>query len=143
MRIFAASFIILIISTTVYAAAPAKSSKDDDSLEQDLIRGNITVSEWIDDAAEELDLFLTGRKLTKKSNKTNIRIENTTNWVEAEGVKNETHVNVNLRLPNVEEYFKLTFSSYDEKQERSIRRRYLHQQRRRENFGATVGVFRS
>ncbi len=126
-------------------AAPANPLSNDSkgSLEQDLIRGNISVSEWIDSAAEDLDLFLTGRKLTKKSNKTSVRIENSTQSSEGRRPENATHINVNLRLPNVEEYFQVMFSSYDDQKERGMRRRYLHQQRRKENFGASVGVFKS
>lgn len=143
MRIIAANLVIFILATSVYAAAPAKSSKDDSSLEQDIIRGNITVSEWIDSAAESLDLFLTGRRLTKQGNKTKVRIENTTQHLESEQVDNRTHINLQLRLPNVERYFKVAFSSYDEQEQRSVRAKYLHQQKKEENLGATVGFFRS
>jgi hypothetical protein len=137
-------FCLSVHSTAALAAGSSPSPKESKgSLEQDLIRGNITVSEWIDSVAEDLDLFLTGRKLTKKSNKTSVRIENSTTSSEGHRPENVTHINVNLRLPNVEEYFQVMFSSYDEQKERGMRRRYLHQQRRKENFGATVGVFKS
>ncbi len=124
-------------------AAPTSQAPKKDSLEQDLIRGNIAVSEWIDSAAEQIDLFITGKKLTKELNKTRLRIENSTISREGEKPRNVTHVKFNLRLPNVEEYFQLMFSSYDEREERGVRRRYLHENRREENFGAGIGLFRN
>ncbi len=118
-------------------------STRNDSLEQDLIRGNIAVAEWIDSAAEQIDLFITGKKLTKEPNQTRLRIENSTISREGEKPHNVTHMKFSLRLPNVEEYFQLMFSSYDEREERGLRRRYLHENRREENFGAGVGLFRN
>lgn len=113
------------------------------SVEQELIRSNIVISEWLDSIAEATDLFLTGRKFSKKPNETRVRIENSSISNEGEGVANNTTFNVQLRLPNLEEYFQLKFTSYDEQQERSIRRRYLRQTPRQQNYGASLGFFKS
>lgn len=108
-----------------------------------MIRGNIVVSEWLDGVAEAIDLFLTGKKLSKQPNETRVRIENSSISSEGEGIDNRTSLNVQLRLPNVEEYFQLKFTSYDEQEERSLRRRYLRQTTRRQNYGASLGFFRN
>ena len=113
------------------------------SVEQELIKSNIVVSEWLDSIAEGIDLFLTNKKFSKKPNETRVRIENSSISNESEGVVNSTALNVQLRLPNVEEYFQLKFTSYDEQEERSTRSRYLRQNQRREKYGASLGFFRN
>lgn len=113
------------------------------SVEQELIKSNIVISEWLDSIAEATDLFLTGKKFSKKPNETRVRVENSSISNEGQGVQNNTSLSVQLRLPNLEEYYQLKFTSYDEQQERSVRRTYLRQTPRRENYGASVGFFRS
>jgi hypothetical protein len=111
--------------------------------EQRFIDSNIAISEWFDSASDGLDLFLVGRRVTKAKNKTQFRVENTTFSTEGEDVTNNTGVNVFLNLPNVEKYWQLKFTSYDDQAEsRSVRRTYLRQTPRQENYGASVGVFR-
>lgn len=101
------------------------------------------ISGWLDSLAEATDLFLTGRKFSKKANETRVRIENSSISNEGQGVVNNTSFDVQLRLPNLEEYFQLKFTSYDDQQERSVRRKYLRQTQRRENYGASVGFFKN
>lgn len=112
--------------------------------EQRLIDTNIVISDWFDGASDGLDLFLAGRRVTKVKNKTRFRVENTTVSVEGEKkVENSTGLNVLLNLPNVEKYWQLKFTSYDDREEnRNVKRNYLRQSRREENYGASVGVFR-
>ncbi len=113
------------------------------SVEEELIKSNIVVSEWLDSIAEGIDMFLTKKKLSKKPNETRVRIENSSISNESEGVINSTSLNVQLRLPNLEEYFQLKFTSYDDQEERSTRSRYLRQTQRREKYGASLGFFKS
>lgn len=118
--------------------------ESEQTLEERLIQQNIDIAEWFDSAAEELDLFLVRqRRVTRKRNESAFRIENTTTTVEGENPKNKTSFGINLRLPNVEKYWQLKFTSYDEREEnRGIRRSYLKQGQREENYGATVGLFK-
>lgn len=113
------------------------------SLEKAFIYSNIAISDWFDSAADGLDLFLIGRRVTNEKNKTRFRIENNSYSVEGQNVKNFTGVGVLLNLPNVEKYWQLKFTSYDEQEEnRDVRQSYLRQTPREQNYGATVGVFR-
>jgi len=113
------------------------------SLEKAFIFTNIAVSDWFDSAADGLDMFLIGRRVTEAKNKTRFRVENNTYSVEGSDPVNFTGVGVLLNLPNVEKYWKLKFTSYDEQEEnRDVRRNYLRQTPREQNYGATVGVFR-
>lgn len=108
-----------------------------------LIETDIAVAKWFDGAAEGIDLFLMGKKLTDKPNNTQVNIENSTFSREAESVTNTSSLNVNLRLPNLEEYWQLKFASYDEQEEsRNVQSGYLRTTPRERNYGATVGFFR-
>lgn len=114
-----------------------------DVWEKTFISSNIVVSEWFDGVAEGLDLFLAGKRITTQKNQSSVKIENSTYTFEGQVPKNLTSLNVNLRLPNVEEYWQLKFSSYDETTEsRGVQKSYLRQAPREQKPGATVGVYR-
>jgi len=111
---------------------------------QELIETNITISEWFDSVAEGIDLFLAGKKFTRRENKSYLKIENTTFY--NQGDSRETSItgfHVNLRLPNVEEYWHLKFSDYDDNNDRGIYKNYKPTESRPKNYGATVGVSRN
>ncbi len=113
------------------------------TLEELFIRGDITISEWFDSAAEGLDLFLIGKKVTNRKNRSTIKVENATFSSEGKEVSNSTSINANLHLPNVEDYWQLKFTSYDEREERrGASKSYLRQEPREENYGTTIGLFR-
>lgn len=113
------------------------------AFEKELIQSNIDLSEGLDSFAEGLDIFLTGRKVTKAQNKTNVVISNSTYHSEGQSVKNSTHLDVNLRLPNLEEYWQLRFTSYDENEEdRGVEKTYFRRSPRAENYGASLGLFK-
>lgn len=120
-----------------------KRREENETVEQKFIDSNIAISNWLDGAAEGLDLFLVGKKLTNAKNETAVRIENSTYTMEGANLTNATSLNVNLRLPNLEEYWQLKFTTYDETEERrSVKSGYLRQTPREQNLGATVGLFR-
>jgi hypothetical protein len=131
---------LFIVSSCLVALAQEDSP--DEGLEQRLIKGNIAVSEWLDGVAEGLDLFLVGRKLTRKRNETNVKLGNSSYYMADGSFTNSTSLNANLRLPNLEEYWQLKFSNYDESRERGVQANYLRQTPRERNYGATVGLFK-
>ncbi len=112
------------------------------TFEDKFINSNIAVSEWFDGVADGLDLFLVGKRLTTKSNETNVKLESSVS-VNAESKPLYSNgVNVNLRLPNVEEYWNLKFTSYDDSVEkRATVRSPLRRTPREKKYGATVGLF--
>jgi hypothetical protein len=121
---------------------PAPPSTGEESFEKTFIHSNIAISEWFDGVAEGIDLFLAGKRLTKKKNETSVKLESSTFYKEHENVSNSGSVNVNLRLPNVEEYWQLKFTDYDETKERDTAARGdLRKTPRERNYGATVGLF--
>ncbi|MGZ3805360.1 MAG: hypothetical protein ACXVB4_14185 [Pseudobdellovibrionaceae bacterium] len=127
----------------VLAQAPAPSAEEERTWEQSFIQSNIAISKWFDDLADGLDLFLVGKRISNRPNQSNIKIENSTTSSEGQGVKNNIGVSINPRLPNLEEYWRLKFATYDEREEsRDARNAYLRQTPRERNYGATIGVFR-
>lgn len=114
-----------------------------ESLEEQFIEGNIAVSEYFDELADGLDTFIMGKRITRRRNETSVKVSNNSIVLDGEGTHNSTSIGLNLRLPNVEEYWMLKFTSYDESEERrGVQNGYLRQTPRQQNYGASVGVFR-
>ena len=113
------------------------------TFEQKMIEKNITISNWFDSMAEGVDLFLVGKRVIKTRNQSNISIENTTYSRESENLLNLTSLSVNPRLPNLEAYWNLKFTTYDD-QALSKRNEngYARRVPRETNYGATLGFFR-
>ena len=121
--------------------APEPEKKDEDTWEDQFIYSNIAISDWFDGVADGLDLFLVGKRVSNRPNASSVRVENSTASVEGAPFTNSTSLGVSLRLPNVEEYWSLKFSSYDEQEERrDIKGQYLRQTPREQNYGATLGL---
>lgn len=142
---FVYCFVFSIFGISIFggAVAHAEDQTPTETWEQRAIDGNIRVSRWFDSVAEFVDLFVAGRRVTTRRNETNVRIENSSVYKEGEGYKNSTAFNLNLRLPNVEEYWNLKFTSYDEEADKRASENAQYRQRPREkNYGATVGFFR-
>ncbi|CAN5667850.1 hypothetical protein BH10BDE1_BH10BDE1_15990 [soil metagenome] len=124
------------------AAVAAAEGSASQTWEQRAIDGNIIISRFFDGVAEYVDLLLAGKRITRQRNETSVRIENSSVWKEGFGYTNSTAFNLNLRLPNVEEYWNLKFTSYDEEAEkRSTQNAQYRQRPRVENYGATIGFF--
>ena len=120
-----------------------KSVVEKKSIEQNLIESDILISNMFDNLAHGLDVFLAGKKRTDKVNKTRVVLENTTYSSEGGQRKNSTNLDVNLRLPNLEDYWQLKFTSYDENEDkRELQNRYLRKAPREKNYGASVGIFK-
>ena len=137
-----ASFTVIGVFLWVLAPLPLAYAELS-AFERELIQNNIDLSKGIDSFAESLDVFLTGRKVTKDKNKTSVVINNSTYHSEGQPVKNATHIDVNLRLPNFEEYWQLRFTSYDENEEdRGVEKTYFRKSPRRDNYGASLGWFK-
>lgn len=120
-----------------------KKSEDNWTWEQAFIRSNLYVTEVFDGVAEKIDLFLSRKDKSNRRNDTSVKIENSSNSSEGQWVTNYTHLNVNLRLPNLEEYWQLKFTTYDNLEEsRGVRRGYLPQVPREKNYGASIGLFK-
>lgn len=133
------AFIVLLQATPAFAE---EAKKERGPWEERFIHYNIKISEFIDGVAKKIDRYLVGDDVTKRENETSVRIENISNSTEGETVTNISNLNINLRLPNVEDYFQLKFTTYDPNEDRGSRRKYVRPVGRPRNYGATVGLFR-
>lgn len=120
---------------------------DDDqstkTFERQFIDSNIAISRWFDSLTEGIDLFLVGPQLQSERNETSVKIENTTFSTEGTPPGNQTNIIINPRFPNLEKYWNLKFTSYNEQDERGAKNSLLRQSPRETNYGATIGVFKS
>ena len=111
--------------------------------EQELIQTNIDVANWFDSLTEGVDLFFVGKKITKEKNRSSFKVENTSTSTEGENFSNVTSLSIRPRFQNLEQYFQLKFTTYDEADEkRKAERGYLRRKTRDQNYGATLGFFR-
>lgn len=135
------SMIILLVLIPVLAHS-TEEDKPHNSVELYLIQSNIAISRMFDRVAESIDKFLVGKKISKLPNETAVRVQNISNSTEGQKVENITHLNVNLRLPNLENYFQLKFTTYDQNEEHSNQIKNAPTAQKR-NLGASVGWFKS
>ncbi|WP_155722485.1 hypothetical protein [Bdellovibrio bacteriovorus] len=113
-----------------------------ETVEETIIRQNVNVSEWLDSVADGLDVFLAGERYTQRPNKTIVTLESSGYYTELDGTSGAFNFNIDLRLPNVEEYWQLTFTSYDENEERDAKTKYLRTEPRERNYGASLSLFK-
>lgn len=114
-----------------------------ETVQEKIIQSNKSISNWFYSTAESLDLFLVGKKMSDVKNPTSVRIENTTYSTEGKEVENTANIGINLRLPNVEEYFQLKFTNYDEPDDkRGVSKNYTRPNQER-NYGTSLSFFRS
>ncbi|MFM6927887.1 MAG: hypothetical protein ACKOX6_05445 [Bdellovibrio sp.] len=114
----------------------------DATFEDSLIESNARIGKFFDSMANGLDLFLAGQQYTNKTNKTSVILDSSLYYNSKDYLTSDISFNVNLRLPNLEEYWQVTFTSYDETSERGVSQNYLRQQPRTRDYGATLGFFR-
>ena len=146
---YSRNFLFLFFCSTI-VFLPVKvlsltlNEKTEETFEEYLIRNNKELSEWFDSQAEAIDLFLVGHKLTTKKNETTFRIENSSFVKERETFNNTTGFRIVLRLPNLEKYWQLQFTSYDEVEDkRGAKNKYVKQAPKDQNYGATIGWFQN
>ena len=120
-----------------------KKEKKYTEFEQNLIDKNKAISNWFDSVAEGIDLFLVGERISNKKNASRITFENTTFSRESRNLTNLTSVSVNPRFHNLEAYWNLKFTTYDEQAtSRATEGGYARATPREQNYGATVGLFK-
>lgn len=139
--------ILLLVSALDVALAepfeqPPEIQKQQSQLAEGLINSNAAIADWFDSVAEGIDLFLVNKKVSEEQNETMVNVSNLTSSSEGVPVRNEWILQIIPRFPNLEKYWSLKFSSYDEQEERGVDKNYLRQSTRDRNYGASVGLFR-
>ncbi len=107
-------------------------------------RGQLPGSELVESLAEGIDQRLAGKNNQDRrvTNKTSLRLENSTLWTEGGSLENSWHVGVDLHLPQVENYWAVKFGTYDEREEeRRLDQRIFRRTPREESPGARFALF--
>lgn len=143
------SFVIILACSLANAKKPKQVKTKlfvgppKETVQEKIIQSNKSISNWFDSKAESIDLFLVGKKRSNVKNPTSVRIENTTYSTEGKVVENTANIGINLRLPNVEEYFQLKFTNYDEADDkRGVSKNYSRPNQER-NYGTSLSFFRN
>lgn len=109
--------------------------------EEQMIDYNRYISKKIDWLADKIDLFLSRRRYTSQKNKTTATLRSFSSVQEGGEKDSSFNFDLNLRLPNLEERWQLTFTSYDpNEEERGIRSQRQRTQARETNYGAGLAL---
>jgi len=141
-------FLLHAVSNT-FAYETSSGLEDDEAVEEEfdfeesLLRTDTVVSEWFNSVTEGVDIFLVGKKMVKKQkSKSEIVVTNTMYSRESKNLTNLTGLSINPRFPNLEAYWNLKFSTYDDT---SIGNRaqggYARQTPQNKKYEASVGLF--
>lgn len=109
-----------------------------------LKRTDTVVSEWFNSVTEGVDVFLVGRKIVKKQkSKSEIVLTNTMYSRESKNLTNLMGISINPRFPNLEAYWNLKFSTYDDTAiGNRVQGGYARQTPQEKKYAATLGLFR-
>jgi hypothetical protein len=144
-KIVGPCFLVVLYHTSSLSAGEViddfSNTKGSD-FESAFLDTNVAISNWFNEMADGLDLFLAGERYTDKKNETSAKIEGAVLSKEFEEPSSTGSFNVNLRLPNIEEYWNLKFSSYDDtKEKRAADKSRTKKSQRERDYGASVGLF--
>lgn len=109
--------------------------------EKSVVEQNSSISERFDIWAEELDIFLTGKKTVFIPNETTITFANSFSWIEGGQFSYTPQFRLSLDLPNLERKWQLKFSNQDDRENRGINQNRLRTNPNTNSYGAGVGVF--
>ncbi len=110
------------------------------SIEKSLIETNKQLSKHIDDLAIQIDSLLSSRRQTL-TNQSRVSLVGFTESFEGQGVRQDGHINIDLRFPNLEEKWKLQFSSYDTEDEfEGLGRNRTDGRPQEQKYGTSVAV---
>lgn len=115
---------------------------EDTTFEEEMLQTNRDISNWFDQMADNVDLFLVGHRVTTKPNNSRIVFENTTYSRESNNLTNLTNVSINPAFPNLEKYWNLKFTTYDDTSISRGDEKGYARATPKQNYAATVGLFR-
>lgn len=103
-----------ILSVCILLAGAGAEEQERSSVEDALIEQNRAISGKLDSYADKIDVFFAEDRMTRKKNKTQLTLHSPLLWREGGEVDYSPHFGLRLHLPNVQERFRLSFTSYDE-----------------------------
>jgi len=105
-----------------------------------LVQSDIDITKAIDEAASSVDVALTGKRIVRTTNTTRVTIRNQINWPQGGPFAYTPHLDLRLRLPNLEKKWRLKFITYDEDQEeRGINKNRLKTSPLQRDYAGSIG----
>lgn len=127
--------LICVGSINLFAQTESKIKE----INKKLISEQKQISEGIDDLAERLDYFLSGKFDPKKKNETYLKLIGFAELYEGGDLRTDTAVDLSLRLPNLEEHWQLMLSSVEPQDFNSLDRRRYGTAPGARKYGAGLG----
>lgn len=143
--------LMILFLLTMHFAAVALAMTDQISEEESFDFGKSftetdeIISSWFNGVTEGVDLFLVGKRMANRNKKVSseIIVQNTTYSRESENFVNYTNISVNPRFPNLEAYWSLKFSTYDDTNlVQTAQGGYARQRPQDKKYAASIGLFR-
>lgn len=135
-------FLLIAICTTALAENTPQSTTDNWTFTSEVDETRENVGHFVTKIAEGLDHFLIGKKLTRKKNNTQLTLENGVIFKEGSPAEYNLNFNLDLKLPNLEKYWELKFTSYDnQERQRGVQRNYLGQPPKKKKYTAGFSFF--
>jgi len=144
VALFVAFFSQKIMAYSLIDDSIEESAPTEKTFEQQFLDSNTAISRWLVSFTDGIDLFLVGPQLKSARNDTRATIQNSTFTTQNGSPGNQTAISFSPRLPNLEQYWNLKFTSYDDQTDNRASENNLARQAPREtNYGATIGLFKS
>jgi hypothetical protein len=128
------------VSLFLCLVTPNLTSAQTETLNRKLLKEQKQISEGIDDLAERLDHFLSGKSDSKKKNETYLKLTGFAELYEGGDLRTDTAVDFSLRLPNLEEHWQVMLSSVEPEDFKSLDRRRYGVAPGARKYGAGVGL---
>ncbi len=123
----------------IYSLANAKEN----SVLDNALELNKDFANWIDEKAHNLDLALSGKVYIEETEDSKLVISQGVYWREGNEITYKTDIDLRLRLPNLEEKYKLVISNYNEDKERRSSYSTTEQDEREDkDYGASIAFIR-
>lgn len=143
---FKTLFMLTILFSVLALAKVDQISEDEDfDFEKSFVETDEIISGWFNGVTEGVDLFLVGRRMANRNKDTSseIIVQNITYSRESENFVNYTNISVNPRFPNLEAYWNLKFSTYDDTNiGKTSQGGYARQRPQDKKYAASIGLFR-
>ncbi|MDZ4661373.1 MAG: hypothetical protein SGJ18_07100 [Pseudomonadota bacterium] len=112
-----------------------------EKFEQGALETNVAIADKIDDFAESIDLFLAGKKFIREKNESSFRIIGFAERSEGGAGREAVYLDFNLRLPNLEEYWQLKFTTVESNEFQSLDKNRPGSAPGQRKYVASLGFF--
>lgn len=134
---------IVFVHNGLALAQTQEIINSEESFKDRAIRTEQEISVAIDDMAERLDRFLSGKNVSKKKNETELRLIGFSELYEGGNLRQDLALDFSLRLPSVEENWQVMLSSTESNDFNSLDSKRHGVAPATRKYGAGVGLVKS